>query len=244
MPQRSAAEVAFDTGEGLAKAGKRPEALAEFRKAVTLDPRFELAQEWCDTLEPRSNSNSGIGEEGGDAPARTTPPRFTAPWSVVLGGIFLCVAWELWSEPGRGSALPPQDHYDVLRIGGDATAEEVRKAFRDRSRETHPDKCGEDSVPSECGQAAQEAVALAAEVLSDPSRRRAFDLSYVAAGSEMFKGRNLWAMLNEKSRTLRAAGGVGLFGIAAVTMQAVYVAFPYSLRLAVVLILCKRAQIL
>jgi curved DNA-binding protein CbpA len=52
-----------------------------------------------------------------------------------------------------------RDHYALLRLERTATTEEVRKAFRVRSKETHPDLCAAESDPEVCGQAAQEAVA-------------------------------------------------------------------------------------
>ena len=131
----------------------------------------------------------------------------------------------------------------MLQISGDATAEDVRKAFRDRSRDTHPDKCGEGAAPSVCGQQAQEAVSLASEVLSDPSRRSEYDAVYVAAGAGPVTSRNLWATLVEKAKALHAAGlfSQGLMGIASVSTQAFYAACPCSFRLGIVLVLCKRA---
>lgn len=54
-------------------------------------------------------------------------------------------------------------HYDELGVSRDATTEQIKKAYRAKSREKHPDKGGppDDFIP----------IAKAYEVLSDPDRR-------------------------------------------------------------------------
>jgi len=63
------------------------------------------------------------------------------------------------------------DYYEVLGVSRDATQEEIKKAFRRKARETHPDSNpGDPSAEQRFREAA-----LAYEVLSDPQRRAAYD---------------------------------------------------------------------
>jgi DnaJ-class molecular chaperone len=65
----------------------------------------------------------------------------------------------------------PRDYYDVLGIGRDADATEVKRAFRGLARELHPDVNAHDPEAEEKFKAAAEAY----EVLSDPEQRRVYD---------------------------------------------------------------------
>jgi molecular chaperone DnaJ len=65
----------------------------------------------------------------------------------------------------------PRDHYEVLGIGRDATADEIKKAYRRLAREAHPD-----SNPGDPGAEARFKEATAAyEALSDSERRARYD---------------------------------------------------------------------
>jgi DnaJ-class molecular chaperone len=64
-----------------------------------------------------------------------------------------------------------RDYYDVLGVDRDASAAEVKRAFRGLARELHPDVNDHDPEAEEKFKAAAEAY----EVLSDPERRRAYD---------------------------------------------------------------------
>jgi DnaJ-class molecular chaperone len=74
----------------------------------------------------------------------------------------------------------PSDYYEVLGIGRDASATEVKRAFRGLARELHPDVNDHDPEAEEKFKEAAEAY----EVLSDPERRRTYD----AYGHEGLRG--------------------------------------------------------
>lgn len=100
----------------------------------------------------------------------------------------------------------PNDYYVILGIGSDATSEQVKRAFRRRSLELHPDRTGLESGPF---QQLQEAYG----VLGDPERRRHYDRqtrrSPVRFGSpgptaEPLKAKRPWA---EPIRPVEPASG-------------------------------------
>jgi len=62
-----------------------------------------------------------------------------------------------------------RDYYDVLGVGADAGADEIKRAYRQLARRYHPDISGDDR-----GVAFVE-LARAYEALSDPARRRSYD---------------------------------------------------------------------
>lgn len=63
------------------------------------------------------------------------------------------------------------DHYAVLGVGRDASPEDVKRAYRRRARELHPDaNPGDDGAEERFKE-----LTRAYEVLSDPARRQAYD---------------------------------------------------------------------
>jgi molecular chaperone DnaJ len=65
----------------------------------------------------------------------------------------------------------PRDHYEVLGVGRDAPADEIKRAYRRLAREQHPD-----TNPGDPGAEARFKEATAAyEALSDPQRRARYD---------------------------------------------------------------------
>jgi len=70
-------------------------------------------------------------------------------------------------------ATGQRDYYEVLGVGRDASAEEVRKAYRKRAMQCHPDRVkGDDKSKAE---AEFKELAEAYEVLIDPDKRARYD---------------------------------------------------------------------
>lgn len=63
------------------------------------------------------------------------------------------------------------EYYDILGIAPEATAPEIKKAYRRKAMQTHPDKHPDDPEAS----AKFQAVGEAYQVLSDPDLRKRYD---------------------------------------------------------------------
>ena len=63
-----------------------------------------------------------------------------------------------------------QDLYDILEVDRNATADEIKKAYRRLARELHPD-----TNPDPAAEARFKEISAAYEVLSDPERRSRYD---------------------------------------------------------------------
>ena len=71
------------------------------------------------------------------------------------------------------------DYYGLLGIARGATEEEIKRAFRKKAHELHPDKGGDAEAFKKVNEAYQ--------VLSDPQKRRQYD-SFGVAGNGGFSG--------------------------------------------------------
>ncbi len=75
-----------------------------------------------------------------------------------------------------------RDYYQVLGVPRDASAEDIKKRFRQLARETHPDANPDDPTAEERFRE----IAEAYEVLSDPERRARYDRGEVFASGDLF----------------------------------------------------------
>jgi molecular chaperone DnaJ len=73
----------------------------------------------------------------------------------------------------------PADYYEVLGVSPDASADDIKRAFRQLAREHHPDATGGDAASEQRYKEVSEAYA----VLSDPQKRREYDAARSGIGS-------------------------------------------------------------
>lgn len=74
--------------------------------------------------------------------------------------------------------MAKRDYYEVLGLTNTATSEEIKKAYRTKALETHPDKGGDEAEFKE--------VAEAYEILSDPDKKANYDAHGHAGPQQSF----------------------------------------------------------
>ncbi|KAH9032325.1 DnaJ domain-containing protein [Lactarius hengduanensis] len=74
-------------------------------------------------------------------------------------------------------SIPTFDFYRILGLSKDASFEDVRRAYKQKVLETHPDKLPPDSTEEE-KEASHELFSKASEILGNPDRRREYDIHY------------------------------------------------------------------
>ncbi|MDR2866089.1 MAG: molecular chaperone DnaJ [Methanomassiliicoccaceae archaeon] len=79
----------------------------------------------------------------------------------------------------------PRDYYEILGVSKDATADDIKKAYRRLAREHHPDVS---SDPKEVAEEKFKEISEAYEVLSDDGKRKTYDQHGHAGVNQQFGG--------------------------------------------------------
>ena len=98
------------------------------------------------------------------------------------------------------------EYYDILGISKNATAEEIKKAYRKKSMTTHPDRNQGDPDANSKFQKVSEAY----DVLSDESKRKMYDMG-ILDGNDMISEEEI---INMFANSLFSGGLGGLGGLA------------------------------
>lgn len=98
------------------------------------------------------------------------------------------------------------DYYETLGVARDASAEEIKKAFRSLARETHPDANPDDPEAEHRFRD----IAEAYEVLSDPQKRARYDRGETFGGQDLFS--QFGGLEDILNQFFGGAGGFSGFG--------------------------------
>ena len=98
---------------------------------------------------------------------------------------------------GFSSATPPVDPYKVLGVPRNASAEDIKKAYKEKAMATHPDS-NPDLDPEACGERFSE-VGQAYEILKDANSRQEYD-TYGRVGGQQHDADEYMRMWQERMR--------------------------------------------
>ena len=91
--------------------------------------------------------------------------------------------------------MTKRDYYEVLGVSKDASADEIKKAFRKAAVQHHPDKEGGDETKFK-------EINEAYEVLKDQQKRQRYD-QFGHEALDLVEGRLAFAVVNGKLRMTR-----------------------------------------
>ena len=106
-----------------------------------------------------------------------------APWPVPVARIRLRQAADTALIPGKGLSggeVMSDNPYDVLGVAKDASADEIKKAYRKIAKDSHPDLHPGDAA----AEARFKAAAAAFDLLKDPEKRARFDRGEIDASGQ------------------------------------------------------------
>ncbi|GET93129.1 Dnaj protein-like protein [Leishmania tarentolae] len=82
----------------------------------------------------------------------------------------------------RARLLPLMNYYDVLGVAPTASEEEIKRSYKKKALQLHPDRVGRDQTQEEAE--LFKVITKAHEVLSDAEQRRVYDASLVSGGGQ------------------------------------------------------------
>lgn len=102
-----------------------------------------------------------------------------------------------------------RDYYDILGVTRDASEEDIRKAFRKKAFEYHPDRNKDHEAPERFKE-----VNEAYQVLTDPEQRRKYDrFGHSAPGGQGFEGFDVFGGLGDVFDAFFGGGGPNAGGV-------------------------------
>jgi DNA repair exonuclease SbcCD ATPase subunit len=153
-----------------------------------LKTQYQQVKEHLDanTLLPKCVNNwiESIEEYINKADKNKKSWEFSEAYRNIIFGLSSCKNYELllnilneWSSDGNASEENNQDSqefenwYEILGVGKEARQDEIKKAYKRKSKEYHPDKCEQNNENKEMYLKIQNAY----EILSDENKRKEFD---------------------------------------------------------------------
>lgn len=157
-----------------------PDSLGRANEVTQLESIFGYLNGFNGRIAARHRGNHGNHGSGHDESGRPVRARFLRSARPQAGatkmGACLPARQPLCASPPlpTSTAPPPHrrmtDHYTALGLGSSATLADIKKAFRQKASQYHPDRNSDANAP-ERFRAVQEAY----EVLTDDAKRQAYD---------------------------------------------------------------------